>query len=106
MIISSLSNLLKSVVPISRFNKGEANKIFDEVKRDGIKVVMKNNDPICVLISIDKFLDMEEKMENYQLADEALRRVKMAKGSPLIKHADILARYGYTDDELAANDVE
>ena len=41
-------NILDSIVPISRFNKGEANRIFTEVKNDGIRIVVKNNTPECV----------------------------------------------------------
>lgn len=45
------NNVLNMLVPISRFNKGEANKIFEEVKRDGVKVVIKNNQPIGVIMA-------------------------------------------------------
>ena len=33
------TKMLNSFVSISRFNKGEAGKIIEEVKRDGIKVI-------------------------------------------------------------------
>ena len=35
------TKMLNAFVPISRFNKGEAGKIIEEVKRDGIKVIVK-----------------------------------------------------------------
>ena len=35
-------NILDSIIPISRFNKGEANKIFSDVKKFGTKIVVKN----------------------------------------------------------------
>ena len=38
----SVMNIMKSIVPITRFNKGEANRIFDEVEASGTKIVMKN----------------------------------------------------------------
>ena len=34
--------ILESTVPISQFNRGLAGKIFDEVKKYGAKIVMKN----------------------------------------------------------------
>ena len=49
------SKMLKSFVPISRFNKGEAGKIIEEVKRDGIKVIVKNNAPECVMITVEDY---------------------------------------------------
>ena len=49
------SKMLKSFVPISHFNKGEAGKIIEEVKRDGIKVIVKNNAPECVMITVEGY---------------------------------------------------
>ena len=49
------TKMLKGFVPISRFNKGEAGKIIEEVKRDGIKVIVKNNAPECVMITVEDY---------------------------------------------------
>lgn len=47
--------MLNAFVPISRFNKGEAGKIIEEVKRDGIKVIVKNNAPECIMITVEDY---------------------------------------------------
>ena len=47
----SLVEMMNALVPITRFNKGEANRIFEEVESTGIKIVVKNNKPSCILIS-------------------------------------------------------
>ena len=49
------SKVVNSFVPISRFNKGEAGKIIEEVKRDGIKVIVKNNAPECIMITVEEY---------------------------------------------------
>ncbi len=49
------TTMLKGFVPISRFNKGEAGKIIEEVKRDGIKVIVKNNAPECVMLTVEAY---------------------------------------------------
>ena len=49
------SKVVNSFVPISRFNKGEAGKIIEEVKRDGIKVIVKNNAPECLMITVEEY---------------------------------------------------
>ena len=49
------TKMLKGFVPISRFNKGEAGKIIEEVKRDGIKIIVKNNAPECVMITVEDY---------------------------------------------------
>ena len=47
--------MVNSFIPISRFNKGEAGKIIEEVKRDGIKVIVKNNAPECIMITVEDY---------------------------------------------------
>ena len=43
---------VEKIIPINRFNRGEAGKIFKEVKSGGVKYVFKNNLPECVLLSM------------------------------------------------------
>ena len=45
-MIMSIRSAIENTIPISQFNRGLAGKIFEEVKRHGAKVVMKNNSPV------------------------------------------------------------
>ena len=50
----SVISVMKSIVPITRFNKSEANRIFDEVEASGTKIVMKitaRSASSCLLLS-------------------------------------------------------
>ncbi len=49
------AKLVHAFVPISRLNKGEAGKIIDEVKEDGIRIIVKNNVPECVMITVEEY---------------------------------------------------
>ena len=51
----SVVNMMNAMVPITRFNKGEAAKIFEEVESTGTKIVVKNNRPTCVLVSPSQY---------------------------------------------------
>lgn len=60
---SNATNALKMInamVPITRFNKGEAGKIIEEVKRDGIRVIVKNNIPECIMITVEEYNALNE----------------------------------------------
>lgn len=60
---SNATNALKMInamVPITRFNKGEAGKIIEEVKRDGIRVIVKNNVPECIMITVEEYNALNE----------------------------------------------
>ena len=102
----AISNMLNSIVPISRFNKGEANKIFDEVSKSGYKIVVKNNKPTCVLITPETYQEMVEIIENYNLCVEVDTRMKNAIDSDFISSNDVLLDLGITRDELNKIEVD
>lgn len=60
----NMFTFIDSMVSITRFNKGEAGKIIDEVKNYGPRIIVKNNVPECVLIS----------MKDYQRLNDAANR--------------------------------
>ena len=51
-------------VSISDFNRGLADRIFDDVESNGSKVVLKNNTPECVLISPDEYSKLIDELED------------------------------------------
>lgn len=99
-------NVLNSIVPISRFNKGEAGKIFDEVNESGAKIVVKNNKPTCVLVTPEKYEEMMETIENYYLLEEAEKRMKDAQESGFTSHDEIMKEFNINKDELEDIEVE
>lgn len=52
--------LINAIIPITRFNKGEAGKIIDEVQKNGPRIIVKNNVPECVMISIEDYNALTE----------------------------------------------
>ncbi|MCL2204451.1 MAG: type II toxin-antitoxin system Phd/YefM family antitoxin [Defluviitaleaceae bacterium] len=99
------AELMRSMVPVSRFNKGEAAKIFDEVSKTGIKIAVKNNKPACVLLSPDRYEALMEEIEDLILTVEAERRI--AEGGPTSSQAEVMQRLGITQADIdAAEDVE
>ncbi|MCL1849411.1 MAG: hypothetical protein FWF83_07055, partial [Clostridiales bacterium] len=73
-------NLLDVLIPISRFNKGEANKIFDEVRLSGLKVVVKNNAPACVLLTPERYQEIMDLLDDQYLMAVAEERIKNDNG--------------------------
>lgn len=97
----SLKNVMNSIVPISRFNRGEANKIFEEVSKTGVKVVLKNNVPVGVLVEPERYDEMLEMLEDFSLFFEAELRMKKIEQSGLISEKQIME-----DLEISASDLE
>jgi PHD/YefM family antitoxin component YafN of YafNO toxin-antitoxin module len=106
-MINSLpvSSMLDALIPISRFNKGEANKIFDEVKESGYKIVVKNNAPACVLLTPEKYQEMLEMLEDRYLFAIAEERIRRDNGNA-IPFDDVIAKHGFTKKELEETEVE
>ena len=101
-----INDIINSIIPISRFNKGEANKIFDEVKQSGHKIVIKNNKPVCILIAPEKYEEMTEQLENYALYIEAEKRMKNAVSNDFISEKAVMDKLGISEEDLEASEVE
>ena len=102
----SAVGIMKSIVPITRFNKGEANKIFDEVQASGTKIVVKNNKPACVLLSPSQYESLMETLSDYLLLDEAGRRVAANDDNDNISMEAMMEQLDISADDLAGLDVE
>ena len=102
----AMQHINDHIVPITRFNKGEANKIFDEVSRDGFRYVVKNNQVKCILLSPETYDKLMDELEDYydaKMADERISR----KNSVSYSLADVTKKAGITSEELEAfPDVE
>ncbi|MGV8146768.1 MAG: type II toxin-antitoxin system prevent-host-death family antitoxin [Alkaliphilus sp.] len=102
----SVSNMLNSIIPISRFNKGEASKIFREVNDSGTKIVVKNNKPTCILVTPKKYEEMMETIEDYHLFLEAEKRIENSEESDLIGHKEIMKEPNINESELKDVEIE
>ncbi|MDD4494972.1 MAG: type II toxin-antitoxin system Phd/YefM family antitoxin [Eubacteriales bacterium] len=102
----SINGVMNSLVPITRFNKGEANKIFEEVKEAGFKIVLKNNSPACVLISPEAYEQMLETIEDCRLLIEAEKRIENTKPEDFISHEKALEELGIKKSDMDTTDVE
>lgn len=52
------------LIPITRFNRGEASRIFEEVRENGVRIVVKNNQAVCVLISPEQYSEILSMVES------------------------------------------
>lgn len=103
----SVRQITDSIVPISRFNRGEASKIFDEVRETGVKVVFKNNVPACVLVEPERYEALMEALEDYVLLEEAERRMADPANEKTYTFEEIMEEFGITSEDLDdAEEVE
>jgi prevent-host-death family protein len=108
-INSNILNLTERLIPMSIFSKGQGSKIFDDVaKNNNEYIVLKNNEPTAVLISIneyrnlvnnaEKFNLLLEKIDNEELLSLAEKRLGSIKDA--ISFEELIINEDYTMDGL------
>jgi PHD/YefM family antitoxin component YafN of YafNO toxin-antitoxin module len=99
-----MTNAITNTISISLFNRGLAGKVFEDVKKCGAKVVIKNNAPECVLLSPDEYIKLMDEVNDARLL--ALATERMAKYDPkaTVSEDKVLKELGINADELADAD--
>ena len=105
--MQSVVSTINNTVPISQFNRGLAGKIFTDVKNNGPKVVMKNNEAEVVIISPEQYIELMDILNDYELLSLAMKRMENYDSSSLISEEKVWERLNITQDELdAVGEVE
>lgn len=99
--MASVVSAITNTVPITQFNRGLAGKIFEDVKRSGAKVVMKNNAAECVLLSPEEYVRLMDEVNDARLLAVATERMAHYDPSTLISEDEMNRRLGVTAADLA-----
>lgn len=91
---------IKNTISITQFNRGLAGKIFQDVKNNGAKVVMKNNTPECVLLSPDEYVKLMDEINDARLLALAVQRMENFNPENTIPENQVMEHIGITDDDL------
>ncbi|MBE5919689.1 MAG: type II toxin-antitoxin system Phd/YefM family antitoxin [Pseudobutyrivibrio ruminis] len=103
--MNNLAGAISNMIPITMFNRGKAGQIFEEVKKTGAKIIIKNNEPECILISPDDYVKLMDDVENAKLILMAADRLNT--NYKTISEEDVLNSLDITIDELnSVEDVE
>ena len=96
----SVVSAVNRTVPISQFNRGLAGQIFSDVKKNGPKVVMKNNEAEVVLLPPQEYVELMDILNDYELLSLAMERMERYDPSALISEEEMERRLGITQEEL------
>lgn len=96
----SIRNILNGTISISLFNQGKAGKIFELVRKEGPKVVVKNNVPECVLMSPEEYIKLENELEEARLFKLAMQRMKDFDLNKTIPASEVYEKYGIDQDDI------
>ena len=99
-IMEDLARAINNMISISSFNKGQAGKIFEQVRKSGTKIVVKNNNPECVLISPEAYIELMDLIDNLELQVLANEREKQINPGNLLTEPEVLEKLGLTKEDL------
>ena len=76
----TLLDLTERLVPISDFSQGKAGKIFSDVAENNNEyIILKNNQPTAVLLSIKEYREIQEKSAKLEELLERMENIRLLK---------------------------
>lgn len=81
--ISSTKLAKKTSETLNSFSAGETDKV----------IILKNNEPKAILMSIESYESMEEEIEDLRLAALALSRIQNFDPAEVISHKEMMKKY-------------
>lgn len=77
---ATLLDLTERLVPISDFSQGKAGKIFNDVAENNNEyIILKNNQPTAVLLSIKEYREIQEKSAQLEELLDKIENIKLLK---------------------------
>lgn len=99
--MNDVTSAIRDSVSISLFNRGLAGKIFEDVKRSGAKVVMKNNAAECVLLSPEEYVRLLDEVNDARLLSLAAERMQRFDSASAVSQEAVDREFGFTPENLA-----
>ena len=103
----ALAEMTEKLISISEFSQGKAGKIFTDVAKNRSEyIVLKNNQPTAVVVSINEYRYIQEKISKLEkLLDriENIRLLKLAESrvdSPTSSFEEFIKGEGFSMEEL------
>ncbi|MBR4473471.1 MAG: type II toxin-antitoxin system Phd/YefM family antitoxin [Oscillospiraceae bacterium] len=101
--MDSIVKTMNHLVSVSAFNKGEAGTIFSTVKKTNEpKLVLRRNEPECILISPLQYTQLIEELEDLRDYKLAVERLVASQGQETISFEEILREDGLSLADLDA----
>ena len=73
-----LAEFTEKLIPISDFSQGKAGKVFRDVaENDSEYVVLRNNQPIAVVMSVKEYKDAQAKLDMLEKLLEKIEDIRL-----------------------------
>lgn len=106
---NEILNFTERLIPISDFSKGKTSRIFDDVKNNNTEyIVLKNNQPTAMVISLDSYRELVEKASKMETLLDKIEEIRLfniasarsEKAEKTKDFEDIISEFGFTKEEI------
>lgn len=96
-----LREIIGRLISVSDLSRGMASKIIQQVGKNKEQyIVVKNNKPEAVILSVDEYTELLEARENLELLQMANERMKNSNQQETLSHDEILQQYKISEERL------
>jgi len=98
---TDLRDIIGKLISVSDLSRGMASKIIQKVGKDKEQyIVVKNNKPEAVILSVEEYMELMEAKEDLELLQMADIRMKNYVPEETTSHEDVLRRYNIKEERL------
>lgn len=98
---TDLRDIISRLISVSDLSRGMASKIIQNVGKNKEQyIVVKNNKPEAVIISVEEYIELMEAKENLELLQMAESRMKNYAQEATFSHDEVLNRYNIKEEKL------
>ncbi|RGP00871.1 type II toxin-antitoxin system Phd/YefM family antitoxin [Bifidobacterium pseudocatenulatum] len=93
-------DVLDDLVPVSELSNGRTAAVLNKADRAPV-IIIKRNKPSYVLMGINDYQDLLDRLEDTEDARLAEKRIEDNNGRETIPNADLMAELGLTEEDIA-----
>jgi prevent-host-death family protein len=98
---ADLRDVIQKLISVSDLSRGMASKIIQKVGKNKEQyIVVKNNKPEAVILSVEEYMELMEAKEDLELLQMADSRLKNYVPEETASHDDVLSKYNIKEDKL------
>jgi prevent-host-death family protein len=96
-----LRNALDHIISVSELGRGKASKVIQNVESNKEQyIVVKNNKPQAIIMSIEEYSDLQRLREEYELLKLATQRVAESNEADYSTIDEVMKEFGIDEEEL------
>ncbi len=96
-----LKSLFEHMISVSDLGRGKASKVVQEIRENNEQyIVVKNNKPQAVMLSVDEYSELIEAKEELQLLSIAIERSKNFKEEDMLSWEQVIKNDGLSETEI------